>query len=55
MWDRRPFRASPPSPCSTATRHPQDRLADIEGKDEYVAALEARAVEWANRAARRGG
>jgi GrpB-like predicted nucleotidyltransferase (UPF0157 family) len=28
-------------------RHPQDRLAYIEGKDEYVAALEARAVAWA--------
>jgi GrpB-like predicted nucleotidyltransferase (UPF0157 family) len=28
-------------------QHPQDRLAYIEGKDEYVAALEARAVEWA--------
>jgi hypothetical protein len=28
-------------------RHPQDRLAYIEGKQEYVAALEARAVAWA--------
>jgi GrpB-like predicted nucleotidyltransferase (UPF0157 family) len=28
-------------------RHPQDRLAYIEGKDEYVAALEERAVAWA--------
>lgn len=28
-------------------RHPWDRLAYIEGKDEYVTALEARAVEWA--------
>jgi GrpB-like predicted nucleotidyltransferase (UPF0157 family) len=28
-------------------RHPQDRLAYIEGKDEYVAALEERAVLWA--------
>jgi hypothetical protein len=28
-------------------RHPRDRLAYIEGKDEYIAALEARAVEWA--------
>jgi GrpB-like predicted nucleotidyltransferase (UPF0157 family) len=27
-------------------RHPQDRLAYIEGKDEYVSALEARALEW---------
>ena len=27
--------------------HPQDRLAYIEGKDEYVAALETRAVTWA--------
>lgn len=30
-----------------AERHPQDRLAYIEGKDEYVAALEGRAVAWA--------
>jgi GrpB-like predicted nucleotidyltransferase (UPF0157 family) len=30
-----------------AARHPQDRLAYIEGKDDYVAALEARAVQWA--------
>jgi GrpB-like predicted nucleotidyltransferase (UPF0157 family) len=30
-----------------AARHPQDRLAYIAGKDSYVAALEARAVEWA--------
>lgn len=30
-----------------AARHPQDRLAYIEGKDEYVAGLEARAVQWA--------
>jgi GrpB-like predicted nucleotidyltransferase (UPF0157 family) len=28
-------------------RHPQDRLAYISGKEEYTAALEARAVEWA--------
>jgi GrpB-like predicted nucleotidyltransferase (UPF0157 family) len=28
-------------------RHPQDRLAYIEGKDEYVTALEERAVAWA--------
>lgn len=27
-----------------AARHPQDRLAYIEGKDPYVAALEARAL-----------
>jgi GrpB-like predicted nucleotidyltransferase (UPF0157 family) len=27
--------------------HPQDRLAYIEGKQEFMAALEARAVEWA--------
>jgi GrpB-like predicted nucleotidyltransferase (UPF0157 family) len=32
-------------------RHPQDRLAYIEGKDRYVAALEARAVAWARRRA----
>jgi GrpB-like predicted nucleotidyltransferase (UPF0157 family) len=30
-----------------AARHPQDRLAYIESKDDYVEALEARAVEWA--------
>ena len=29
-------------------RHPQDRLAYIEGKDEYVAGLEARALAWAH-------
>jgi GrpB-like predicted nucleotidyltransferase (UPF0157 family) len=28
-------------------RHPQDRLAYIEGKEQYVAGLEARAVAWA--------
>jgi GrpB-like predicted nucleotidyltransferase (UPF0157 family) len=27
--------------------HPQDRLAYIEGKDEYVSALERRAAAWA--------
>ena len=32
-----------------AARHPHDRLAYIEGKDAYVAGLEARAVEWALR------
>ena len=30
-----------------AARHPQDRLAYIEGKGEYVAALEERAIAWA--------
>ena len=30
-----------------AGRHPQDRLAYIEGKSAYVAALEERAVRWA--------
>lgn len=30
-------------------RYPQDRLAYIGGKDEYVAALERRAVSWARR------
>lgn len=30
-----------------AERHPQDRLAYIEGKEDYVVALEARAVAWA--------
>ena len=29
-----------------AARHPQDRLAYIEGKEEYVSALERRAVAW---------
>lgn len=28
-------------------RHPQDRLAYIDGKDGYVTALERRAVTWA--------
>ncbi len=28
-------------------RHPQDRLAYIEGKDRYITALEQRAVAWA--------
>ncbi len=28
-------------------RHPEDRLAYIEGKDEYVGALERRATAWA--------
>ena len=30
-----------------AGRHPQDRLAYMEGKSAHVAALEARAVMWA--------
>jgi GrpB protein len=30
-----------------AARHPQGRLGYIEGKDEYVTQLEARAVRWA--------
>jgi GrpB-like predicted nucleotidyltransferase (UPF0157 family) len=34
-----------------AARHPEDRLAYIEGKDEYVTGLEARAVAWAGGAA----
>jgi GrpB-like predicted nucleotidyltransferase (UPF0157 family) len=34
-----------------ATRHPQDRLAYIAGKESYVTALEARAVAWARAAA----
>jgi GrpB-like predicted nucleotidyltransferase (UPF0157 family) len=33
-----------------STRHPQDRLAYIAGKDAYTAQLEARAVRWARRA-----
>jgi GrpB-like predicted nucleotidyltransferase (UPF0157 family) len=28
-------------------RHPQDRLSYIAGKEEYIAALEARALTWA--------
>jgi GrpB-like predicted nucleotidyltransferase (UPF0157 family) len=32
-------------------RRPEDRLAYIEGKDGYVAALERRAVDWADRRA----
>ena len=28
--------------------HPEDRLAYIEGKDPYMAALESRALSWAN-------
>ena len=31
-----------------AARHPQDRLSYIEGKDEYMAGLEARALQWAH-------
>jgi GrpB-like predicted nucleotidyltransferase (UPF0157 family) len=30
-------------------RHPQDRLAYIEGKDGYITGLERRAVAWARR------
>lgn len=30
-------------------RYPQDRLAYMEGKEEYVAGLEVQAVEWARR------
>jgi GrpB-like predicted nucleotidyltransferase (UPF0157 family) len=33
-------------------RHPQDRLAYIEGKEDYVVGLEARAVAWARARAR---
>jgi GrpB-like predicted nucleotidyltransferase (UPF0157 family) len=32
-------------------RHGQDRLAYIDGKDEYVTALEGRAVAWVRRGA----
>lgn len=32
---------------AVAARHPGDRLAYIEGKDNYVADLEARALRWA--------
>jgi GrpB-like predicted nucleotidyltransferase (UPF0157 family) len=31
-----------------ADRHPHDRLAYIEGKDEYMATLEERALAWAS-------
>jgi GrpB-like predicted nucleotidyltransferase (UPF0157 family) len=34
---------------AVVARHPQDRLAYIDGKDEYVTALEQRAVAWARR------
>ena len=30
-----------------AESHPQDRLAYIEGKNDFVSALEARALRWA--------
>jgi GrpB-like predicted nucleotidyltransferase (UPF0157 family) len=29
-----------------AARHPEDRLAYLEGKDEYLADLQARAIAW---------
>jgi GrpB-like predicted nucleotidyltransferase (UPF0157 family) len=32
-----------------AVRHPHDRLAYIDGKEQYVAALERRALEWVER------
>lgn len=32
-----------------AMRHPQDRLAYIGGKGEYMRSLEARAMQWAGR------
>ena len=32
---------------AVAARHPQDRLAYIDGKEAYVTALERRAVAWA--------
>lgn len=34
---------------AVAARHPGDRLAYIAGKDDHVAALEARALVWAAR------
>jgi GrpB-like predicted nucleotidyltransferase (UPF0157 family) len=33
-----------------ARKHPQDRLAYIAGKDQYVRDLEGRAVQWSQRA-----
>jgi GrpB-like predicted nucleotidyltransferase (UPF0157 family) len=32
---------------SVAARHPEDRLAYIDGKDPYLADLEERALRWA--------
>jgi len=34
-----------------AARHPQDRLAYIDAKEEYLTSLEARAVAWARQRA----
>jgi GrpB-like predicted nucleotidyltransferase (UPF0157 family) len=34
-----------------AARHPQDRPAYIDAKEEYLTDLEARAVAWARRRA----
>jgi hypothetical protein len=42
-------RPSQPRPGEVVARHPHDRLAHIEGKDEYGSALQSRAVVWARR------
>jgi GrpB-like predicted nucleotidyltransferase (UPF0157 family) len=34
-----------------AARHPQDRLAYIDAKEDYLTSLEARAVAWARQRA----
>lgn len=34
---------------AVAERHPEDRLAYVDGKDAYVVALERRALAWAQR------
>jgi GrpB-like predicted nucleotidyltransferase (UPF0157 family) len=33
--------------CALVAHRPHDRLAYIAGKDRYLAAFEARALEWA--------
>jgi hypothetical protein len=39
----------------TVARNPQDQRAYVEGKNEYVAALDAQAVMCARRSRRVGG
>jgi GrpB-like predicted nucleotidyltransferase (UPF0157 family) len=38
-----------------ARRHPQDRLAYMEGKEQYMRDLQARALQWAPRMRSRAG
>jgi GrpB-like predicted nucleotidyltransferase (UPF0157 family) len=38
-----------------AARHPEDRLAYIAGKEEFVVALERRALDWLEKRKRPGG